>query len=127
MALKEALRQSILNNHEFLLKLYTEKPHTVKRILRKTSNSQLCILIKLIYALEEGLIPMKIRHYKTVIKSKRMKPILLLKYNVKSLLRSSLSEKKHGLTNFVHCINHCYIRFLNPNKFFCSVSCFSVF
>ncbi len=84
----------IESNHEFLWNIYKGKPHTVKRILAKASNSQLCTLIKIIYALEEGLIPMKVRHYKNLLRSKRIKPILMLKYNVKSLLRSKLEEKR---------------------------------
>ncbi len=94
MSSKENFQRMIQTHHEFLWKVYMQKPHTVKRILAKASNSQLCALIKIIYALEEGLIPMKVRHYKNLLRSKRIKPILLLKYNVKSLLRSKLEEKK---------------------------------
>ena len=100
MAAKENFRKNILNHHEFLWKIYNDKPHTVKRILAKASNSQLCVLIKIIHALEEGLIPMKIRHYKNVLRSKRLKPILLLKYNVKSLLRSSAKDKQKWAFQF---------------------------
>ena len=100
MAAKEKFRKNILDHHQFLWKLYSEKPHTVKRILAKSSNSQLCVLLKVIYALEEGLIPMKIRHYKSVLRSKRLKPILLLKYNIKALLRSSVSDKQKWAFQF---------------------------
>ena len=99
-SLKENLRQSIVENHDFLLKVYRDKPHTVKRFLAKASNAELCILIKLLFALEEGLIPMKIRHYKILLRSKRMKPILMLKYDVKRMLRAPLAEKKTWLCQF---------------------------
>ncbi len=94
MSSKDNFRRLIEIHHEFLWNLYNGKPHTVKRLLTKATNAQLCTLIKIIYALEEGLIPMKIRHYKNLLRSKRIKPILLLKYNVKQLLRSTLDEKK---------------------------------
>ncbi len=100
MSSKEMFRELLKLHHEFLSKLFNEKPHTVKRILKKASNSQLCTLIKLLYALEEGLIPIKVRHYKSLLRSKRIKPILLLKYNVKSLLRSTVEEKRSWAFQF---------------------------
>ncbi len=94
MNCKEELKQDMKENHEFLWKIYIEKPHTIRRRLAKATNRELITLIKIVYCVEQGYIPIRKRNYIKLLKTRRMKPILNLKYHIKSLLRKPLAEKK---------------------------------
>ncbi len=59
MNCKEELKKAMEENHDFLWKLYTEKPHTIRRRLAKAKNEELCTLIKIVYCIEQGYIPIK--------------------------------------------------------------------
>ncbi len=59
MNCKEELKKDMQENHHFLWKMYTEKPHTIRRLLKKASNSEVCTLIKIVYCVEQGYIPIK--------------------------------------------------------------------
>ncbi len=96
MNCKEELKSEMNENHEFLWKMYTEKPHSVRRRLAKANNSELCTLIKIVYCVEQGYIPIRKTNYNKLVSTRRMKPILELKYHIKKLLRKPLAEKKSG-------------------------------
>ncbi len=65
MDCKEELQEDMRENHEFLWLLYAEKPHTVRRRILKASNAELCTLIKIVYCVEQGYIPIKKRTFKS--------------------------------------------------------------
>ncbi len=98
MDCKEELKQDMEENHQFLWQLFVEKSHTVRRRLLKATDAELCILIKIVYCIEQGYIPIKKKNFKKLIQKRRMKPILGLKYQIKKLLRSSIEEKKKWAT-----------------------------
>ncbi len=94
MNCKEELQHEMKENHHFLWKLYVENPQTIRRNLAKASNNEMCTLIKIIYCVEQGYIPIKKKNYYKLVATRRMKPILELKYHVKNLLRKPLVEKQ---------------------------------
>ncbi len=98
MDCKEELQEDMKEHHQFLWQLYTEKSHTVRRRIMKATNSELCVLIKLVYCIEQGYIPIKKKNFDKLLQRRRMKPILDLKYKIKKILRSPLPEKKKWAT-----------------------------
>ncbi len=98
MECKEELQQDMKEHHEFLWQLYTSKTHTVRRRILQATNSELCILIKIVYCVEQGYIPIKKKNFEKIVQRRRMKPILDLKYKIKKILRSSLDEKRKWAT-----------------------------
>ncbi len=98
MECKEELQQDMKENHEFLWHLYIDKAHTVRRRIMKASNLELCILIKIVYCIEQGYIPIKKKNFEKLLQRRRMKPILDLKYKIKKILRSPLEEKRKWAT-----------------------------
>ncbi len=94
MNCKEELKKEMHAKHKFLWILYTEKPHTIRRKLAKVSNRELCMLIKLVYCVEQGYIPIKKKNYHKLVLTRRMKPILDLKFHIKKLLRKTVDEKR---------------------------------
>ncbi len=98
MNCKEELQEDMHTHHEFLWHLYTAKTHTVRRRIMKASNLELCILIKVIYCIEQGYIPIRKKNFQKLVQRRRMKPILDLKYKIKKLLRSSVAEKRKWAT-----------------------------
>ncbi len=98
MDCKEELQEEMKTNHQFLWELYVEKAHTIRRRLLKATNSELCILIKIVYCIEQGYIPIKKVNFERLVQRRRMKPILGLKYKIKKLLRSPLEEKRKWAT-----------------------------
>ena len=101
MTCKEVLRSDMQEHSDFLWHLFSEKKtHNIRRILLKARNSELCVLIKILYCIEEGHIPIKKTNYNLLLRSRRMKPILELKHKVKEVLRLPVGEKQKWALQF---------------------------
>ncbi len=117
MDCKEELKEDLKENHEFLWQLYTGKVHTVRRRLMRATNLELCILIKIVYCVEQGYIPIKKKNFEMLVQRRRMKPILDLKYKIKKVLRSSLLEKRKWATQLTSQYKYLlYSLFEEQNK-----------
>ncbi len=117
MECKEELQEDLKEHHEFLWHLYTTKPHTIRRRIMKASNLELCLLIKIIYCIEQGYIPIRKKNFEKIVQRRRMKPILELKYKIKKLLRSSLDEKRNWATKLTSQYKYLlYSLFEDDNK-----------
>ncbi len=117
MDCKEELREDMKMHHEFLWELYSSKTHTVRRRIMKATNLELCILIKIIYCIEQGYIPIRKQNFDKLVKRRRMKPILNLKYKIKKVLRSSVDEKRKWATQLTSQYKYLlYSLFEDENK-----------
>ncbi len=116
MDCKEELKEDLAEHHEFLWHLYTNKVHTVRRRLMKATNSELCILIKIVFCIEQGYIPIKKKNFEKLVKRRRMKPILDLKYKIKKILRSSLADKRKWATQLTSQYKYLLFALFEENK-----------
>ncbi len=94
------LQEEMKKHHEFLWNVFSQKPYKVRKILKEATNSELQILIKILYCVEEGQIPIKEKHYQILKNSRRLNAIVRLKEKVNSVLRLSVSRKRKWATQF---------------------------
>lgn len=90
----------------FLYQLYKERRGWKNReSLKKTSDNCISVVLRILLCLCLGHIPIRYRHFKTLIKSKRRQMLASLKYKYKSL-RNNAAAKREFVLNFasLYCV-----------------------
>ncbi len=94
------LQEEMKKHHEFLWKLFSQRPYKVRKPLQEANDAELRTLIKILFCVEEGEIPIKEKHYQILKKSRRLKPIVQLKKKVNNILRLPVAAKQKWATKF---------------------------
>ncbi len=97
-----ALLQKLMRKYRvFLFGLYSEsRGWKNRKTLQNTSNVCIFLILRLLFCISVGHIPLRYCNYKLLIKSKRRQLLGSLKYNFRSILDSSTEEKRKYVLKF---------------------------
>ncbi len=96
------LRKRMLepNTHRLLYRLFKHKSRQNRYDIQTANGRQLNVILRILFCLAVGHIPIFRSHYEHLKKSKRRLALKTLRFRLKSLLSASLHKKKQYLANF---------------------------
>lgn len=95
------LQKHMRKHHLFLYRLFQEKRGWKNRtILKKTSNACVFLVLRLLFCISVGHIPMRYKTLQKLIKSKKRHLLANLKYTFRRLLEGSSQEKRKFVLKF---------------------------
>ncbi len=88
-------------NHFFLYNLYQEKRGWKNRAtLSKATESQVFLILRLLFCLSVGHIPIRFSHFQELIKSKRRPTLASLKYRFSNLQKGAKKQRRQYVLKF---------------------------
>lgn len=114
---KLRLREFMIKEKEFLKSLYVGNPLSNRSSLSFATNFQLNVLIRVLYYIVKGQIPMKRDHFEALTKSKKRGVLhsrLSKVEDLKKLIQATREEKLKFLNNFLS--SYAYLLFLIFNQ-----------
>ena len=87
--------------HVLLYRLFRHKERQNRSDIAEATNSQLNTLLRVLFCISVGHIPMKRASYLKLQRSKRRVLLSNLRFRLKKMLKMSLSPKRRFLSNFV--------------------------
>ena len=97
------LRQRMLEpkTHVLLFRLFSHKERQNRADIAEATSFQLNTVLRILFCISVGHIPMTTLTYNKLKKSKRRLLLNSLRFRLKKILKKSLSQKKRFLGNFV--------------------------
>lgn len=114
---KLQLRECMIKEKQFLKSLFVGNPLSNRSTLSFATNFQLNVLIRVMYYVVRGQIPMKRVHFESLTKTKKrgvLNSRLSTSKSLKQLIESPREDKLKFLNNFLSC--YCYLLFLIFNQ-----------
>ncbi len=100
------LQKFMKKHHSFLYSLYQEKRGWKNRVtLSKATESQIYLILRLLFCLSAGHIPIRFSHFQALIKSKRRPTLALLKYRFHHLRKGSKTQIRQYVLKFASLYN----------------------
>lgn len=86
-------------HHQFLYDLFKQtKTYKTKAIIKQATNNELKVLLKVLFCIERGHIPLKRKLFERIKVSRRLYVILGLRRIFRVLLKAPTREKRQWLT-----------------------------
>ena len=96
-----SLRKQLIKHKTFLKALYSEKQgHRNKRRIQKASKGELKTLLRILFCVSHGHIPIKKAHYHLIKLSKRRPKLVHIGSKLKHLIKDSEETQKNTLKQF---------------------------
>ncbi len=95
------LRKSLLKHKNFLAKLYKQKKgYANKRQIDKATTQERKVLLRTLFCICQGHIPIAKAHFHELVQSKRKPKLVAIGSDLKRLLKASEAEQKKCLKQF---------------------------
>ena len=110
------LRRLMEENHAFLYKLYTQKDGRKNRTtLRRAKEGEVFVVLRLLFCIAVGHIPLTKANYKKLVHSKRRNNLRSLKNRMRQLKRSSLEEQRKFILQFAALYPYLFYDIFNES------------
>ncbi len=95
------LQKQMRKYHSFLYGLFLEKRGWKNRIsLKKTNNAVIFLVLRLLFCISVGHIPMRYKTFQQIVKSKKRQLLGSLKFTFRKLRQASSQEKRTFVLKF---------------------------
>ena len=112
------LRKIMLSEHKFLYKLFQEKkPRLARSKLKQASSKQIWLVLRLLFCIAVGHIPITRKNYQRLVRSKRKNILSHLKYRMQFFRkRGKTQARREFLYQFSSLFPYLFHDIFVPTK-----------
>ncbi len=88
------------NTHKLLFRLFRHKTRQNRRDIQNSTSRETNTVLRILFCISVGHIPLHKKHYDLVAKSKRRLLLRKIRFNLHSILESPVHERKTVLLQF---------------------------
>ncbi len=103
------LQRLMREEHIFLYRLYREKKgRNNRRILEKASKKQVWVVLRILFCISAGHIPITRGNYAKLVQSKRRSLLRSLKNRMRTLRKSSVLQQRKFVLQFASLFHYLF-------------------